>query len=67
MFLHIHNSKSIVWAANNIAQANMLFYPLYYGILSLTALKITQTFHLLLGFAEIRLSFGILKFEVPFG
>ena len=30
----------------------MLFYPLYYDILSLTSLKITQAFHLLLGFAE---------------
>ena len=30
----------------------MLFYPLYYDIISLTSLKITQTFHLLLGFAE---------------
>ena len=30
----------------------MLFYPLYYDIISLTSLKITQTFHLLIGFAE---------------
>ena len=30
----------------------MLFYPLYYDISSLTSLKITQPFHLLLGFAE---------------
>ena len=30
----------------------MLFYPLYYNIISLTSLKITQAFHLLLGFAE---------------
>ena len=30
----------------------MLFYPLYYNITSLTSLKIIQTFHLLLGFAE---------------
>ena len=30
----------------------MLFYSLYYDILSLTNLKITQAFHLLLGFAE---------------
>ena len=30
----------------------MLFYPLYYDIISLTSLKITQEFHLLLGFAE---------------
>ena len=38
--------------ADNIAHANMLFYPLYYDIISLTSLKITQAFHLLLGFAE---------------
>ena len=38
--------------ADNITHANMLFYPLYCDIISLTSLKITQTFHLLLGFAE---------------
>ena len=30
----------------------MLFYSLYYDIINLTSLRITQTFHLLLGFAE---------------
>ena len=30
----------------------MLLYPLYYDIISLTSLKITQIFHLLLDFAE---------------
>ena len=30
----------------------MLFYPLYYDIISLTSLKIIQAFHLSLGFAE---------------
>ena len=30
----------------------MLFFSLYYDILSLTSLKITQAFHLLLGFVE---------------
>ena len=30
----------------------MLFYSLYCDILSLTSLKITQAFHLLLGFVE---------------
>ena len=30
----------------------MLFFSLYYDILSLTSLKITQEFHLLLGFVE---------------
>ena len=32
--------------------ANMLLFSLYYDILSLTSLKITQEFHLLLGFVE---------------
>ena len=41
-----------MWAAYNIAHANMFFYPLYYDIISLKSLKITQAFHLLLGFAE---------------
>ena len=41
-----------MWAAGNIADANMLFYSLYYDIISLTSLKITQAFHLSLGFAE---------------
>ena len=30
----------------------MLFYPLYYDIISITGLKIIQALHLLLGFAE---------------
>ena len=30
----------------------MLFYPLYYDILSQRSLKITQAFYLLLGFAK---------------
>ena len=41
-----------MWAVDNIAHANMLFYPLYYDIISLKSLKITQVFHVLLGFAE---------------
>ena len=41
-----------MWASYNIAPANMLFYPLYYDIISLTSLDITQAFYLLLGFAE---------------
>ena len=44
-------------AANNVAHANMLFYPLYYDIISLTSLKITQAFHLLFGFAENQIVF----------
>ena len=35
-----------------ISHANMLFYPLYCDIISLTSLKITQAFYLLLGFKE---------------
>ena len=38
--------------ADNISHANILFYPLYCDIISLTSLKIIQAFHLLLGFAE---------------
>ena len=41
-----------MWAADNIAPANMLFYSLYYDIISLRSLKITQAFHLLLDLAE---------------
>ena len=47
-----HNGQSIAWASPNIVPANLLFYSLYYAMLSLTSLKITQVFHLLLGFAE---------------
>ena len=36
----------------------MLFYPLYYNIISLASLKITQEFHLLLnGLAENKIIF----------
>ena len=38
-----------MWAANNIVPPSIPFYLLYCDIISL---KITQTFHLLLGFAE---------------
>ena len=41
-----------MWAADNIAHANMPLHPLYYDIINLTSLKIIQAFHLLLGFAE---------------
>ena len=41
-----------MWVDDNLAHANMLFYLLYYDIISLASLKITQAFHLLLGFAE---------------
>ena len=40
-----------------IAHANLLFYPLYYDIINLTSLKITQAFHLSLGFAENQIFF----------
>ena len=35
----------------------MLFYTLYYDIISLTSTKITQAFHLFLGFAENQIVF----------
>ena len=38
--------------ADNIATANILFYSLCCDIISLISLKITQAFHLLLGFAK---------------
>ena len=41
----------------------MLFYPLYCDIISLTSLKITQTFHLLLGFAENQIIFWDFKIK----
>ena len=53
-----------MWVADNIVHANMLFYSLYYDIISLISLKITQAFHLLLGFAKNQ---RILKFEMVFG
>ena len=39
----------------------MLFYPLYYDIISLTNLKIPQAFHLLFDFAENQIVFWDLK------
>ena len=38
--------------AQTVTYANILLYPLYYEIISLTSIKIIQVFHLLLGFAE---------------
>ena len=40
-----------------IANTNTLFYPLYYDIISVTSLKVTQAFHLLLDFEEIQVVF----------
>ena len=56
-----HNDQSIVWAVNNIADANMLLYPLHYDVINLTSLKITQAFHLLLGFAKNQIIFWDFK------
>ena len=41
----------------------MLFYPLYYDIISLTTLRITQAFHLLLGFAKNKIFFWDFKIQ----
>ena len=50
-----------MWAVDNIAHANILFYLLYYDIISLKSPKITQAFHLLLGFAENQVVFRDFK------
>ena len=50
-----------MWAADNVTHANMLFYQLYYDIISLTSVKIIQAFHLLLGFAENQ---GVREFKI---
>ena len=49
-----------MWAADNIAHANML---LYYDIISLLSLKITQAFHLFLSFAENQGVFSNFKIQ----
>ena len=49
--------------ANNTAHANMLFYLLHYDLISLTSLKITQEFHLLVGFAENQIVFCGFKMQ----
>ena len=49
--------------ADNIAPSNLLFYSLYYDTLSLTSLKITQAFHLLLGFADNQTLFWDFKIQ----
>ena len=49
--------------ADNIAHANMLFYPLYYDIISLTSIKITQAFDLLLDFADNQGVFSEFKIQ----
>ena len=41
----------------------MLIYPVYYDIISLTSLKITQAFHLLLDFAENQGIFSDFKIQ----
>ena len=51
-----------MWASDNIVPANMPFYPLYCDIIiSLINLKITQAFHLLLGFTESQTIFWDFK------
>ena len=50
MFLHITVNQSR--GRPIIVPANMLLFSLYYDVLSLTSLKITQAFHLFLGFVE---------------
>ena len=50
-----------MWVANNIVHANVLFYLLYYDVISLKNQKITQAFHLLLDFAENQILFWDLK------
>ena len=52
-----------MWAAGNIAHANMLFYPPYNEMISLTSPKMPQAFHLLLGFAENQIVFWDFKIE----
>ena len=49
--------------ANNIIYANILYYQLYYNIISLASLKFTQAFHLLLGFGENVFVFWNFKFQ----
>ena len=41
----------------------MLFYPLYCDTISLTSLTITQSFHLLLGFAENQIVYWDFKIK----
>ena len=41
----------------------MLVYSLYYNIISPTNLKITQAFHLLLGFVENQIVFWYFKIQ----
>ena len=57
----------IVISGSDIAHANILYYPMYYDIISLTSLKITQAFGLLLFLQKIKSSLGILYFEIAFG
>ena len=50
-----------MWEANNIINANMLFYP--YIRSNKTSLKIIQVFHLLLGFTENPIIFWDFKIQ----
>ena len=66
-YAFISNGYSIVWADNNITHVYMLFYPLYFDTINLKSLKITQAFHLLLGFVENPIISWHFKFETAFG
>ena len=60
MLLHIVVKQLRGWPIISCLLIIMLFYSLYYDIISL---KITQAFHLLLGFAENLIVFWDFKFE----
>ena len=61
MFLHIVLNQ--LRGRPIISHMLILFYPLYYDIMSLTSLKITQTFHLFLGFAENQIVIWVFKIK----
>ena len=49
--------------AGNTASAICIFYPLYYGTISLTSISITQVIHLLVDFVENRIVFWNYKIQ----
>ena len=53
-----------MWAADNIALTMCPVYPLYCNVINPTSLRITEVFHLLLGFAENWTVFGISTFII---
>ena len=52
--------------ADNVAHADMLFYPLYYDIIILASKEITEALHLLLGFGENQIIFWDFKIQNSF-